>query len=182
MEDLKVKEEEIEKERKNIIQELKRLRENKIIKRYFELSSKNDQLLTKQKNLIKEIKVNEYKNCKHILIMTKYEPDYVEGRSEKYYGCVKCGLNDEIYTKMQGLYGTKFLTYEEQIMYDYIRTHHMGGIYIHKLYDLEVGKSIYNNIKTAFPNLDDENICKYLEIALEAHEKENKNKEKKLTL
>ena len=177
MGDLKVKQEKIENERKNIIQELKKLRESKIIKRYFELSSRNDELLSQQKKLIREIKMDEYKNCKHILIMTKYEPDYVEGRSEKYYGCVKCGLNNEIFTKTCGIYGTEFLTLEEQIMYDYIQMHHMGGIYIHKLYDLEVGKSIYDNIKSTFTDMDDETACKYLEIALEAYEKENKNKE-----
>lgn len=176
MEDLKVKEEKIETERKNIIEELKKLKENKLIKRYFELSSKNDQLLTQQKNLIREMKTNQYKNCNHIFIMTKYEPDYVEGRSEKYYGCVKCGLNDEIYTKTHGIFGTEFLTFEEQIMYDYIQTHHMSGIYIHKLYDLEVGKMLYNNIKSAFPNIDDETAREHLKIALEVHEKENKVK------
>lgn len=181
MGDLKVKQEKIENERKNIIQELKKLRESKIIKRYFELSSRNEELLSQQNNLIREIKMNEYKKCNHIFIMTKYNYDYsFEGRSEKFYGCVKCGLNEEVLTKTK--HGIEFLTLEEQVMYDYIRTYHMDGIYIDKLYDLEEGRSIYNNIKSACPNIDDETACKYLEIALEAYEKENKNKEKKLVL
>lgn len=181
MENLKVKQEKIENERKNIIQELKKLRESKIIKKYFDLSSRNDELLSQQKKLIREIKTNEYKKCNHIFIMTRYNYDYsFEGLSEKFYGCVKCGLNEEVLTKYK--YGIEFLTLEEQIMHDYIRTYHMGGIYIDKLYDLEEGRSIYNNIKSACSNIDDKTACKYLEIALEAYEKENKNKEKKLTL
>lgn len=182
MENLKIKQEKIENERKKIIQELNKLRESKIIKKYFELCSKNDELLNQQKSLIKEIKTIEYKNCNHILIMTKYDPDYVEGRSERYYGCVKCGLNNEIFTKTRGIFGTEFLTFGEQIMHDYMQTNPIDGIYLHKLYDLEIAKSIYNNIKSSFPDIDDETACKYLEIALETHERENKNKEKKLVL
>lgn len=55
MEELKKSIDNIGYERKQIIDELKELRENPIVKRYFELNEKNDSLLNEQKKINKTI-------------------------------------------------------------------------------------------------------------------------------
>lgn len=182
MEDLKSRHDKIVEERGAILEELKKLQENKVLKKYFELTEKNNELLYEQRKLIREIKINEYENCEHILVMTSYDYDNVEGRSEKFYGCIKCGLNQEVFRKVTGIFSRKFLTFEEQIMYDFIKGSYIHGIHLNVMCDLNLGKSIYLRIKQNCPDIDDNKVCKYLKIALDNVEKKEQNKEKRFAL
>lgn len=115
----------ITEERTKIINELKELAKTELLKKYFELRQKSDELLEKRNKLIKEKRTNEFNNCEHLLVITRYDYDSFEGRSEKYYGCIKCGLNHEVLNKEHYLFGTELFSFEEKIMYDYLKKHYM---------------------------------------------------------
>jgi len=180
MEELKKSIDNIGEERKQIIEELKELRENPIVKRYFELNEKNDSLLNEQKKLIKQFKIEEFNSCQHLWVITKSDHDYIEGRTERFYGCVKCGLNQEVLTKVSGMYGTEFLTFEEQIILEYLENgRYMRGSVIPVSCDIDLAKSVYSKIKENNPDIDDETAQKYFEIALDNIRKTKVSDERK---
>lgn len=180
MENLK-KLDNIEKQIEQIRKELNELEQSEVLKRYFELSKKNNKLLIEQKKIIAEIKNHEYECCDHILVITSIDRDEYEGRSQKYYGCVKCGLNEQIYRKCA--YSRNLLSFEEKIMYDFLKNGYLNGKRLNFLCDLNSSNSLYNKIKQNNPDIDEATLCKYFEIELENirnEEVKNKRKENKV--
>ena len=175
MEELMKLIENVGEERKQIIDEIKELRENSIVKRYLELNGKNDSLFIKQKELIKQYKLKEFNSCQHLWIITKSDHDYIEGRTQRYHGCIKCGLNQEVLNKANGVSGTKFLNFEEQIMYNYLKK----GIYMTKgsmipiFCDFDLARAVYSKIRENNSDIDDETARKYFEISIENIRKTN---------
>lgn len=131
-----------------------------------------------------EIRKNEIKSCNHIWITSKINYDCFEGRSEHFYGCIKCGVNQTVLEKDR-----KYLSIVERIMYDYLIENYCNkGIHSSVTCDLDLGKSIYLKIKEKHPDIDDETACKYFEIALdnirdkkESQDRKN-NRAKRLSL
>lgn len=187
MENLK-KLDNIEKQIEQIRKELNELEQSEVLKRYFELSKKNNNLLIEQKKIITEIKNHEYGCCEHLLVITSIDRDEYEGRSQKYYGCIKCGLNEQVYRKYGGIFGTDLLSFEEEIMYKFLRGRYLNGIHLNVLCDLDLGRSVYNKIKQNNPDIDEKTLCKYFEIELEnirneeVKSKRKENKVKRLSL
>jgi hypothetical protein len=60
MDNLEKQYEEILINRKTIIEQLKKLEENEVLKKYFELRKKNEELYDKQIKLYKEMKEEKY--------------------------------------------------------------------------------------------------------------------------
>ena len=170
----------VAEEREQIIDELKALREHPLVKRYLELTEKNDYLFTEQKKLIKQFKLKEFDFCEHLWIVTKCEREYIEGRTEKFCGCVKCGLNQEVLHKAEGILGVEILTFEEQIMYDYLKNGiYLKGNIIPVSCDIDLARSIYLRIKENNPGIDDNTSRKYFEIALDNIRKTKVSDERK---
>lgn len=190
MEELMKLIENVEEERKQIIDELEQLRKKSIVKRFLELNEKNHFLVIKQKELIKQFKLKEFNSCQHLWIITKSDYDNIEGRTQRYYGCIKCGLNQEVLNKVNYISETKYLNFEEQIMYNYLKK----GIYMPKgsvipvSCDIDLAKTIYSKIKENNPDIDDETSRKYFEITLDnitknkSSENNKENKKKRLLL
>ena len=174
MENLKNQYDNISNERQQIIKELEELSQSEVLKRYFELTKRDDKLLLEQKKVVAEIRNHEYECCDHVLVMTSKDYDTYEGRSQKYYGCIKCGLTDEVYRKIG--YGVDLLNFEEKIMYNFLKDRYLRGKNLNVLCDLDLARSIYNKIKEKNPDEDEETLCKYFEIALENEKKEIKVK------
>lgn len=184
MEEIKKEYDSVTKERQEVLDELQSLKGNEIVKRYLELISNNEKLIKKQKMLYTEMKTNEYKNCEHISIISRIERDRYEGRSYKYSGCIKCGLNEAVLVS-----DGKFLSLENKIIYDYIMKYNMGhGVYLDVVCDLNLAKAIYSKIKERHPEIDDETAIKYFEIALDhirhikVSEERKENRVKRLKL
>ena len=99
----KVKEqyEYITSKREKIIEEINKLEENEIVKRYFELCSESEDLEYKQKDLYKKMKNKEYASCKHIWVTTLREYNRHRRHPSDYYGCIKCGLNERVIYLME---------------------------------------------------------------------------------
>lgn len=189
MEELKQLIDSISEQRKQIIDEIGELRENFIVKRYLELIETNETLLNEKKELIRELRLKEFNSCQHLWIITKSDHDYIEGRTEKFYGCVKCGLNQEVLNEANSIYGTKYFNLEKQIMYDYLKKGIcMKGYMLDVFCDFSLAKSIYKKIKEYNPDIDDETVCKYFEIALDnirkikVSDERKENRAKRLSL
>ena len=161
MSELKKEYDEIIEQRAVVIDELKQLENNEVVKKYLELKEKNDSLYNKQLNLYDSIKREEYDECKHILVFSKIDYDSYEGRTYRRCGCIKCGLDNSVLDQERD-----WLPHTRKIMYDYLRNNYLNGIQTKILCDIKLATSIYSKIKDANPDIDDETAIKYFEIAL----------------
>ena len=167
MEDLKEQYNHIVSERQTIIDQINVLAENETVKEYFALREQNEKLASQQKDLYKQIKVEEYSSCNHIWVNTLHDYDSWEGRSYNYHGCVKCGLDKRVFHLMERFHSLDWLTLDQRIMYDFVKNHHSSsGINSNLLCDLDLAKAIYAKIKEVHPDIDDETAVKYLKVAL----------------
>ena len=174
MENLKNQYDNISNERQQIIKELEELSQSEVLKRYFELTKRDDKLSLEQEKIITEIRNHEYGCCDHVLVMTSQDYDTYEGRSQKYYGCIKCGLTEEVYRKVG--YGMDLLNFEEKIMYKFLRDNFLSGKHINILCDLDLARSIYNKLKENNPDIDEETLYKCFKISLDNEKKQSKIK------
>lgn len=172
MENLKIQYDKIVTERKTIINQINDLKNNDIIKKYFDLCNQNNELVSQQRDLYKQIKISEYSSCNHIWVNTLQDHDRYEGRSYNYYGCIKCGLDQRVFQLAEQYPDLNWLTFEQRIMYDFMK----GRFCFRKsedkiLCDLDLAKEIYKKIKEKNPNIDDKTVEKYLKIELKNKEK-----------
>lgn len=150
--------------RENIVKEMNELESNEIVKRYFELKRQNENLYEEQKRLYKEIKFREYSDCNHLIVYSEVEYDSMEGRTHKKRGCIKCGLNESaFYGDMDWI----FISNEDKVMCNYLKSNRFYGIETDVTCDLELGVAICNKIREVYPNIDDKTLVKYFEIALD---------------
>lgn len=171
MEEIKKQYEEIVSERNGLTQEIEELKNNDVIKKYFDLCNKDNQLEEKRKDLYKQIKVGEYSSCNHIWVKVLHDYDSAEGRSYDYHGCIKCGLDQRVFhikEQYSAFDWFNCFTLEQEVMYVYMKDNsYHNGVYTGVLCDLELAKAIYLKIKEAHPSIDDETAKKYFEIALD---------------
>jgi len=181
MEDVKTEYEKVISERKEVLNELNLLTEDEKVKRFIELYEKEKTLANKQNGLYNKNKRLEYSSCDHIWVRVAHDYDSWEGRGYDYHGCVKCGLDGSVLLEMESLHNPQWLANDRRIMYDYIRNNYgyYSGTHTDLSCDLETGMSLYKKIKSVFPEVDDDAIVKYLEVAINT---EKESKEKKLTL
>ena len=165
METLKEKYNKIMEQRRAIITEMKTLEKNEILKRYFDLKEKNEILSNDQFSLFRNIKMEEYATCNHILVYSKIDYDRYEGRSYESCGCIKCGLDNSVLNESRDcLSGT------QKIMYDYLKKNYLssnfGGIQTEILCDIDLAQAIYTKIKNVYPDISDEKAINFFKYAL----------------
>ena len=186
MDNLKKEYKEIKEQRNKVIEEIKPLKENEIVKRYFELKKQNDALYEKQLDIYQKMKKEEYKGCNHILVYSEIEYDRYEGRKYRSCGCIKCGLDESVRNKVR-----KYLPFFEQVMYDYLRDINLIGIRGNETNitcNLALAQAIYSKIKETHPDIDDDKAIKYFSIALDnirnidVSEERKVNRAKRLSL
>ena len=162
MSNLKKEYDEVTEQRKRIIEEIKPIEENDVVKKYFELKKQNEILYEKQLTLYQKMKNEEYECCEHILIYSEIEHDSYEGRTYRSYGRIKCGLDDSILKRDR-----KWLPFSQKIIYDYLSEKYLSGREVKIVCDLDLAQAIYSKIKETHPDIDDETVVKYFEIALD---------------
>ena len=170
---------EVIEQRRKVIEEMKPLQESEIVRRYLELKEQNDTLLKKQTNLYKEMKNEKYSSCEHVLIYSKMKYDEYEGRTHKYCGCIKCGLDESI-LETRG----ECLSFQEEIMYDYLMDNKFRGKYLNGeetkiACDINLAQAIYSRIKQTHPDIDDKTATKYFKVALNNIRSNKVNEERK---
>lgn len=164
MENLKSKYDKVVEDRKKVIQELDELKENEFVKRYFELSKIDNKLSIEQHGLYTKIKIEEFSSCDHLWITCEFNVDKIDGHTERFDGCIKCGLNWKIFREDYN----SLETVDERIMHYVLNSDRAiaEGHTLNEFCNLELGKAIYSKIIENNPNIDEETACKYFEIAL----------------
>ena len=156
-------------ELKKTSNEIKELSSDEKVIQYNKLLSKKLDLDFKKKQIYEDLVFKRYDSCKHILVYSKIDYDYIEGRSYKSCGCIKCGLDNSIKEEKYN-----WLNYNEKLMYNYLRKNYLSGINTEIACDLDLANSIYEKIKERNPDIDDETLIKYFRIELENIEKSKK--------
>ena len=183
MSNLKKEYDEVTEQRKRIIEEIKPLEENDVVKKYFELKKQNEILYEKQLTLYKEMKNEEYECCEHVLVYSEIDYDRYEGRTYRSRGCIKCGLDNSVSKQRR-----EWLSFYQKIMYDYLSKKYLSGMETKIACDLDLAQAIYSKIKETHPNIADEMAIKYFEIALDnirnikVSEERKTNRAKRLSL
>lgn len=157
---------------------------NDLKKEYNKIKEQNETEL----DLYQKMKKKEYESCKHILVYSEIEHDMLEGRTYRRCGCIKCGLNESASSGYRN-----FLPFSQKIMYDYISEHYLNG-YIRDgietkiACDLDLAQALYSKIKENHPDIEDDIVIKYFEIALDnirnikVSEERKVNRAKRLSL
>ena len=161
LEKLKRNYSDINKNMDNVVKEIWNLEENPYVKKYIELQTKRNALDSKQRELYRLMKHEEYKNCDHLwfISMDEYE--------EYDYACLKCGLNKKA-LRLTNRGKEDSLSFGEKIMGPLLAEHdYKKGTDINLVYDIELAMAIYKKIKSYHPDIDDKTAVKYLGIALD---------------
>jgi len=168
MNTLKDEYEGIIEEQKKITAQLEELEKNEVVIKYRELSHRLVQIDKAREEAYKKMKYEEYSSCSHISVNTYIERDRMEGRVYIYRGCIKCGLDRRILAQADNGRDIKWMPLYYQVMYNFLQEHgYYNGIDTHITCDINLARAIYQKIKEAHPNIDDETARKYFEIALE---------------
>lgn len=164
---------EVLKKRQNILDRLAELKETDIIKEYKKLIDENDKLYNDENKLYKELKVDEYENCDHVLVNSYVDAEEgYGGRTIRYKGCIKCGCTEYVYQKHLD---NCYLTPEEQAMYKYLESEH-GKLYGDDLNincdDFDETIKQYKSLKRNNKGLDEKTILEMLKSYIKS-QKEN---------
>ncbi len=173
-------------QRRKIIEQLTMLEESETVQQYIELKKQNEELYNQQLSLYRDVKMEEYASCSHILVCSKLVYDRYEGRTCEWCGCIKCGLDTSVLDSDYPL-GL------QKIMYDYLKKSHLHSLNIQEIKtdvicDMDLAQVIYAKIKSVYPNIDDETARKYFEIALDnirnikVSDERKENRAKRLSL
>ncbi len=166
---------ELLKEREKILDEINEMHKIIIIQKYNKLKRRNANLEEKQNELYEQLQMEKYENCDHIFVRHNINHDSYEGRVYPSCGCIKCGLDTSILSKVieQG-YDINDLSTDQQIMYNYLKELYDNNIFLNIAEpdittpcNLELATAIYKKIKEAHPDIDDDTTTVYFEIALD---------------
>lgn len=151
-------------QRGNVLEELKSLKEIDAVKRYIALSNENESLYRDEITLSKAIQEEKYASCDHILVYSRIDYDRYEGRTYRYCGCMKCGLDNSVLNERR-----EWLPWQEKTMYDYLNRdigYNLKGIETKIACDLDLAQALYSKIKGNHPDIADEVAAEYFGIAL----------------
>lgn len=169
---------EYEKERQNLEtlhQTLEVLKQDDSVKKYIALQESESNLFEKCNRLYREVKNKEFSSCSHIWIVTSIEIDRYEGRSYRHYGCIKCGLSEEIskfyewgYERGRELHLSN-IPIEHRVICDFLNEYPsvlLSGTHLNLQCNFNLARAICIKLKQKYPNIDDETLIKYLKKAL----------------
>ncbi len=154
------------KKKERIEKELEELKLDPKVAKYLGLTNE----LSKTK---KEYKVTEKERifvtcskCDHLIVQTGYEVDYMEGRSYQKFGCIKCGIDQNLYEYDPefGCYGTPE-TLEDQALLEYMKKYKPAfyrntDLHFINHYDLLEGRKIFLELKAKNKNLTDDELVR----------------------
>ena len=170
--------ERIENEHNEIIDEIKHLKENELVKRYIELNNRRINLELEFKDLSFKYEVQKLESCNHIFI-NGHVSRYFDGHrycTDEYKYCIKCGL-DSKYLEQDETFLTKL---QREMIYIYRRNN--KGIYWNHECDTKIATEIFQKIQKAFPEASDKELLEYFKVAINNYEnklEEQKSKVKK---
>ena len=141
-----------------------------LTKKNFNLMNANKKITEEQRVLYKKIKNIEYQNCQHLWVNVP-NWDFSNEQGEPIIRkvickvCLKCGLNENVLLESKN--GTYFYNYEDEVMYQFMQgRHYEYGLVVNEPADFNVAKEVYARIKANHLDIEDEQVKKYMEIAL----------------
>lgn len=151
------------KERKKILEEVKELKNHKIIKRYLLLHEKNRELEKQESKIKQELIYNKFCSCKHLLVYTEFNDDSFLKNYDRTFACVKCGINSSVLKTHRD-----FLSDENKTMYDYLVDNPFleRNIELTTPCDLIFAKKAFEKVREKYPNTSSEIFKKYFYVAL----------------
>lgn len=152
-----------------IKERINELEENDDVKEYRSKCELLEDLTAVKQGLYEQLKKERYKECNHIWVISQTDYDRHEGRTHRYYGCAKCGLDERVYYLLDQGLRLEELTPKQKIMYDFMynNSQYRGGLLSKYECDLSLAKAICKKIIEAYPNIDNDTLRKYFEIALD---------------
>ena len=152
------------------IKKMQKLLTNPAVAEYDYLISANRKIVSEQRRLCKKIKNIEYQNCQHLWVNVP-NWDFSNEQGEPIVCkvickvCLKCGLNENVL--LESKTGTYFYNYEDEVMYQFMQGwHYEYGLVVNEPADFNVAKEVYARIKANHLDIEDEQVKKYMEIAL----------------
>lgn len=148
------------------IKKMQKLLTKKNVTEYFNLMSANKKITQEQRVLYKKIKNIEYQNCQHLWVnVPNWDFSNEQGEPIICKVCLKCGLNENVLLESKN--GTYFYNYEDEVMYQFMQgRHYEYGLVVNEPADFNVAKEVYARIKANHLDIEDEQVKKYMEIAL----------------
>ena len=148
------------------IKKMQKLLTKKNVTEYFNLMSANKKITEEQRVLYKKIKNIEYQNCQHLWVnVPNWDFSHEQGEPIICQVCLKCGLNENVLLESKN--GTYFYNYEDEVMYQFMQgRHYEYGLVVNEPADFDVAKEVYVRIKANHLDIEDEQVKKYMEIAL----------------
>ena len=152
------------------IKKMQKLLTKKNVTEYFNLMNANKKITWEQRVLYKKIKNIEYQNCQHLWVNVP-NWDFSNEQGEPIVCkvickvCLKCGLNENVL--LESKTGTYFYNYEDEVMYQFMQGwHYEYGLVVNEPADFNIAKEVYARIKANHLDIEDEQVKKYMEIAL----------------
>ena len=169
----------INERREELLKELNRLEKLKTVKKYLAFKDENEKLKSEEKELCKKVMCEKYASCKHVYITNFTESDDWEGRTYKYHGCVKCGLDSSILSESRNFILRDSEYYKN--MKPYFVFGDIDGIDTGIYYEnLDYASSIYLELQENNPSMTDEDLIEMFKIIMKKEiEKEHKEKVRK---
>lgn len=148
------------------IKKMQKLLTKKNVTEYFNLMNANKKITQEQRVLYKKIKNIEYQNCHHLWVnVPNWDFSNEQGEPIICKVCLKCGLNENVLLESKN--GTYFYNYEDEVMYQFMQgRHYEYGLVVNEPADFNVAKEVYARIKANHLDIEDEQVKKYMEIAL----------------
>lgn len=148
------------------IKKMQDLLANPAVAEYVNLMSANKKITGEQRVLYKKIKNIEYQNCQHLWVnVPNWDFSDEQGEPVICQVCLKCGLNENVILESKN--GTYFYNYEDEVMYQFMQSwHYEYGLVVNEPADFNVAKEVYARIKANHLDIEDEQVKKYMEIAL----------------
>ena len=148
------------------IKKMQKLLTKKNATEYFNLMSANKKITQEQRVLYKKIKNIEYQNCQHLWVnVPNWDFSDEQGEPVICQVCLKCGLNENVILESKN--GTYFYNYEDEVMYQFIQSRRYEyNLVVNEPADFDVAKEVYARIKANHLDIEDEQVKKYMEIAL----------------
>lgn len=148
------------------IKKMQKLLTKKNATEYFNLMSANKKITQEQRVLYKKIKNIEYQNCQHLWVnVPNWDFSDEQGEPVICQVCLKCGLNENVILESKN--GTYFYNYEDEVMYQFMQSwHYEYNLVVNEPADFDVAKEVYARIKANHLDIEDEQVKKYMEIAL----------------
>ena len=148
------------------IKKMQKLLANPAVAEYSYLISANRKIVSEQRRLYKKIKNIEYQNCQHLWVnVPNWDFSDEHGEPIICQVCLKCGLNENVILESKN--GTYFYNYEDEVMYQFMQSwHYKHGLVVNETADFDVAKEVYARIKANHLDIEDEQVKKYMEIAL----------------